>query len=502
MASTNVKELDGAIQDLNSGSSPVSQSQKDMSLPSRPKNEASTSSNDSVPPPGQTLTGKQEHYLKRELISGQVVYEISELASTTALQRFGAPFRSEFGEVAPVDSDLPILRYIFVHHVRNFPFLDQAREKEFWQDKLQVFLENFASKHISSSEDRLEETKRRKLALKAQKLVELMMVSGIPTASGYEERIRFSELEVVDRGANEQGLLVNAPEGNSINGWDVNVAGVRTTSVKRTVRYHQHAVIKYTDHTALEGYANRVQEFLIRVRQAGKPDIYVGRRYGEFVKFHKRLRTELPGKVLAPLPRKNKGHTTSTFLSAGGDDDASSVSSVSTQNTQATGPDESSSFRNMMGRGHSRSASAQSPSPRASRDFNRDKIVLYREDQRVSLRAFLRTFLQNPQIAESKAMQDFLTAHPVKLNEEEMNDIDKRKLMDEKRIEEQKRFYEIARERARELDIYMERFRRDIVERSRPTLIMRFLGENALIDSQMDSPTCSRRSKIKKGLLT
>lgn len=37
-----------------------------------------------------------------------------------------------------MDSDLPLLRYIFVHHVRNFPFLDQAREKEFWQDKLQV----------------------------------------------------------------------------------------------------------------------------------------------------------------------------------------------------------------------------------------------------------------------------------------------------------------------------------------------------------------------------
>ena len=76
--------------------------------------------------------------LKRELISQQVVYEISELSSPTALQRFGAPFKSEYGEVAPVDSDLPILRYIFVHHVRNFPFLDQAKEKEFWQDKLQV----------------------------------------------------------------------------------------------------------------------------------------------------------------------------------------------------------------------------------------------------------------------------------------------------------------------------------------------------------------------------
>lgn len=76
--------------------------------------------------------------LKRELISEQVKWEISELNSTTALRRFGAPFKSEFGEVSPLDSELPILRYIFVHHVREFPFLDKAKEKEFWQDKLQV----------------------------------------------------------------------------------------------------------------------------------------------------------------------------------------------------------------------------------------------------------------------------------------------------------------------------------------------------------------------------
>ena len=72
-------------------------------------------------------------------------------------------------------------------------------------------------------------------------------------------------------------------------------------------------------------------------------------------------------------------------------------------------------------------------------------------------------------------MEDFLTGRPVRLNEEELNDIEKRKRMDEKRIEEQKRFYEIARERAHELDIYMERFRRDIVERSMSNLSMRSL---------------------------
>lgn len=104
----------------------------------------------------QILTGKQEHCtcdvvcvrelqqtdsiadLKRELLSQQVKFEILELNSPTALQRFGAPFKSEFGEISPLDSDLPILRYIFVHHVREFPFLDKAKEKEFWQDKLQV----------------------------------------------------------------------------------------------------------------------------------------------------------------------------------------------------------------------------------------------------------------------------------------------------------------------------------------------------------------------------
>ena len=73
------------------------------------------------------------------------------------------------------------------------------------------------------------------------------MVSGIPTASGYEERIRFAEMEIVDRQANEKGLTMNAPSGHFINGWDVNVAGVRTTSVKKHVRYHTHAVSTRTE---------------------------------------------------------------------------------------------------------------------------------------------------------------------------------------------------------------------------------------------------------------
>lgn len=184
---------------------------------------------------------------------------------------------------------------------------------------LAQFLESFATKQISSSEDRLEETKRRKLAIKAQKLVELMMVSGIPTSSGFEERIKFSEIEIVDSNAIDRGVMNTLPEGNYINGWDVNVAGVRVTSVKRNIRYHKHA------------------EFILRIKRKGELEHFVGRRYGDFSKLHRRLRTELPGRVIPSLPKKNKSDTRASGLlpsfTTGNDSDASSVSSESTRRT-------------------------------------------------------------------------------------------------------------------------------------------------------------------------
>ncbi|RPA77946.1 hypothetical protein BJ508DRAFT_212411 [Ascobolus immersus RN42] len=371
------------------------------------------------------LTGKEEHYLKRELISQQVHFEIAELNSPTALQRFGAPFRSPLGEVAPVDSELPILRYIFVNHIRNFPFLDQAREKDFWQDRLQVFLESFANKHISSSEDRAEETKRRKLAQKATKLVELMINSGVTTSSGYEERVTFKEIEVVERGADENGLLMNVPEGNVLNGWDVNVVAVRQTSIKRNIRYHTHA------------------EFLIRSKREGHPDVIVGRRYGEFSKLHQDLRAELPGKVLPSLPRKVKESLEAVTSQFEGyeENDADSISSESSS---------SGGSADLKGRNSIERRSAN--------------VILYRENQRILFRAFLRALLVDKQIAASNALTRFLTTDPVTLNAEEMLDVKRRREMDELRVQEQQKFYEVARQRARELDRYMEGFRRDIVE--------------------------------------
>jgi len=74
-----------------------------------------------------------------------------------------------------------------------------------------------------------------------------------------------------------------------------------------------------------------------------------------------------------------------------------------------------------------------------------------------------------------------LTFDPVTPTDADVDDIAKRKAMDEKRVEEQKQFYEIARKRAADLDVYMEQFRRDIVESNGLTKLFKEIKEKKTI---------------------
>lgn len=225
----------------------------------------------------------------------------------------------------------------------------------------------------------------------------------------------------------------------------------------------------------------RLQEFLLRVKKKGDLEYYIGRRYGDFARLHKSLRTELPGKVLPTLPKKNRNDSRATSLISSfprAGDEGSSLSSVSTRATHSTQAthltDTTASMRNLVVRdnrrasavevGRSPKLSVDTRSPTSPEHQEDSDVILFRETQRVSLRALLRTLLSNPQIASTKAVQDFLSAERVNLSDADVADIERRKLMDDKRVEEQEKFYEIARKRAAELDIYMEKFRRDVIE--------------------------------------
>lgn len=89
--------------------------------------------------------------------------------------------------------------------------------------------------------------------------------------------------------------------------------------------------------------------------------------------------------------------------------------------------------------------------------------------------------MSNEQVARSSTMEEFLTRDPIVLNEEEMIDIERRKEMDERRIEEQKQFYLIARQRAAELDVHMEKFRRDVIENNGLTKLLAEIREKKTI---------------------
>jgi hypothetical protein len=256
---------------------------------------------------------------------------------------------------------------------------------------------------------------------------------------------------------------------------------------------------------------------------------------------HDLLRVELAGKVLPPLPKKNSAdYVMPSFMN-----DSDSLSSTSSDDTI---PQEkpthvgalkeylsSDNANEKLGRNHfpsSDSASSiyldapESPeadklkpagfrdrvkhkvhkrktssasalsirppgSPRASVD-NTQPPVLFREAQRVSLRAALRTLLQNQHIARSKSMQDFLLKDKVELSDFELADIGRRKVVDEKRIEEQRQFYEIASKRAAEVDVHMEKFRRDIIETSK--------GYHFIDDNQLRDEATVQLLTVKDGL--
>ena len=122
---------------------------------------------------------------------------------------------------------------------------------------------------------------------------------------------------------------------------------------------------------------------------------FTGRRYGDFLKLHRNLRTEFPGKILPAPPKKNKQSSTASNLfssSKGDDSDTSSISSVSTKAISVADVSATTTasmrmlavegknhhkdplpYNSNLLKGHRRSASGQSlgadaPSPRNSID--------------------------------------------------------------------------------------------------------------------------------------
>lgn len=267
-----------------------------------------------APPPDDPLqlTPLRAHYLKRELVTLEFVKELQQLDSPGALSVLGPPFlpKSRFVNGLPQPApalgsdaarneereweaqvDLPFLRFVFHHFVLSFPFL-VACPPTFFSHKLQPFVYSFVSRNISASDDRESDTKRRRVAGKVEKHLGLVMSAAIKLSEngGREEVVRIEDDGTMHTGApaTQEQATANVPNAGLVmmkkrgalttverhdEVFSINVVSVRTATTKSRMRTKKH------------------EEFIVRTRRKGIEDVYVARRYGEFVRLAETVRS-------------------------------------------------------------------------------------------------------------------------------------------------------------------------------------------------------------------
>lgn len=393
------------------------------------------------------LTPLRAHYLKKTLIRLQMEREVAQLNTKDALSTFGPPFRPS---PEARRTDLPLLRFMFQHFVLTFPFLRSA-PPNFFSDKVQVFFDKFLERNISGTDDRDESTKRRKLSNKFENYFVLLLGSAIKVKGVGEDVVRISERDRLKMSAVEArrkaalGRAAASPEpldvpsderpssshsaassssGSPNSGFDINVVSVRNVVTKGRLRSRAH------------------EEFIIRTRRGyGQPDIYVSRRYGDFARLAETLKVEYPDEGIRPPPPKDRTNT----------DIADPYRKPPADPSQPSESDD----------GHPR-ASIDSTSSQGRIPLPTGPLA--REKNRLTLRAYLRSLLGSPAVAESAVLMDFLTAEPTTLTRAEEEDAAIREGLDHVREEEHKRFSDEAAKRAQELQQHLKGFKKDLVQ--------------------------------------
>ncbi|GAA5848790.1 hypothetical protein JCM3766R1_005309 [Sporobolomyces carnicolor] len=396
------------------------------------------------------LTPLRAHYLKRELVTLEFVKELTTLDSPGALSVLGPPFlpKSRFVDGVPGPApapgspealeeqrseerqlDLPFLRFVFNHFVLSFPFLAGC-PPTFFSHKLQPFVYSFVSRNITSSDEREGDTKRRKIAGKVEKHLGLVMSAAIKLTEngGREEVVRIEDDGSTHTGVpasqQEQGALPVKKRGNLTkadtkeDNFSINVVSVRNMVVKGRIKNKSH------------------EEFIVRTRRKGKEDVFVARRYGDFVRLAETLRKECVEEDVKGPPAKDKR---------------------SVQMQAAASP--AGSPRNSFG-----DESASGSSTPAFDASTANLPSLARERNRLTLRAYLRHLLANPVLSSSAAFQTFLLESPISLSPKEEHDILIRDEMDRIREQEANSFKAEVEERVEELESYLRGFREELVK--------------------------------------
>ncbi|CAE7142354.1 unnamed protein product [Rhizoctonia solani] len=259
----------------------------------------------------QTLTPLRAHYLKKTLISLQFSKELNILttqpsnSNISTLSYLGAPFTPLPRDVPREDA--PFLRFMFRQFALTFPFL-AAAPKDFFPNKLQPFIASVVARNLSSATNLLETDDERQasdgqqMLNKAEKHLALLLGAAMKLSEN-EEVVRLSQADLarIEKAAERRRRKAEAAGGKRAEVFDVNVVAVRAITDKGRVRSKVH------------------EEFVIRTRRTGQPDVFVSRRYGDFKSLADELRKHHPMEEVRPPPPKDRSQvvvSTPTILSA------------------------------------------------------------------------------------------------------------------------------------------------------------------------------------------
>jgi len=182
--------------------------------------------------------------------------------------------------------NLPFLCCTFRQFVLTVLFLDEAH-KDFFPDKFQPFVASVLSKNLSPTSIMGEDAEqigeaspkstRKKLLTKAERSISILPSSGTKLV-GPKQIVRLSQADLNRLEAIARNRLAreyksqDAPDGNVTPGlWCQRVVlEVESTMCVSCITIRPC------------GYILRFQEFIIRTRRRGRPDVFVGCRYEDF----------------------------------------------------------------------------------------------------------------------------------------------------------------------------------------------------------------------------
>lgn len=117
----------------------------------------------------------------------------------------------------------------------------------------------------------------------------------------------------------------------------------------------------------------------------------------------------------------------------------------------------------------------------------KDTSTLYREKDRLALRAYLRRIVAKPKLARHPALFDFLTTDPIQLSDAEQKDVQTRIVADEQRAEQERLFRQEIDDRVVALNDLLEMLKKQVMQPGGLVNVIETIKATALLKDLPDS---------------